>query len=295
LSEILSFNNISKKYGSLKALDNLSLSVEKGSIYGILGPNGSGKTTALGIALGVIIQDGGNYLWFGNNSGDHHRKKIGALLETPNFYPYLSAQQNLKITARVKGVEEADVERVLEVVKLSERKKSKFSTFSLGMKQRLAMASALLGDPEVLVLDEPTNGLDPQGIAEVRELIISLGEKGKTILLASHIIEEVEKVCTHVVVIKKGQKLAEGEIGEVLQEEEFFVINSDDPEHLYNFLKNFNNTHKIVREKDKFKISFRESLTASGLNKMLLENGIFLSHLETRKKSLETKFLELTK
>ncbi|HYG40811.1 MAG TPA: ATP-binding cassette domain-containing protein [Cytophagales bacterium] len=294
LNQILSLNNISKSFRKLKALDNLSLTVEEGSVYGILGPNGSGKTTALGIALGVINADSGSYSWFGRTE-DGQRKRIGALLETPNFYPYLSALQNLKISAAIKGVKEEDAHRVLEIVKLSERKNSKFSTYSLGMKQRLAIAAALLGNPEVLVLDEPTNGLDPQGIAEVRELIINLGQSGKTILLASHIIEEVEKVCSHVVVIKKGQKLAEGEISDVLHEEEYIILDTEDKEKLHGFLSNSSYVKNILKEKDRLKISLSNGYNAYELNKQLVKEGIVVSHLETKKKSLETKFLELTK
>ncbi len=190
---VLSINNLSKQYGNLMALSNVSFSIEKGSVFGILGPNGSGKTTTLGIVLGVINSSGGNFNWFEETPTNNPRKKIGAILETPNFYHYLSAYKNLHIAADIKGVGYENIERILEVVNLKDRKDHQFSTFSLGMKQRLSIASALLADPEVLVLDEPTNGLDPQGIAEIRELIISISKQGKTIILASHMLDEVEK------------------------------------------------------------------------------------------------------
>ena len=294
MEEVLKFENVTKKYGKVLALNNLSLSIPKGSIYGILGPNGSGKTTALGIALGVIRQNEGGYSWFGQPSSDKARKQIGALLETPNFYPYLSAEQNLKVAAAIKEVDDNDIDRVLDIVNLSSRKKSKFSGFSLGMKQRLAIASVLLGDPQVIVLDEPANGLDPQGIAEVRELIIKLGSKGHTIIVASHIIEEVEKVCTHVVVIKQGNKLAEGEIGEVLREEDFMVLDATDQDKLLSFLESNKQTRNIIKERGKLKVSFSNEISAGEINRLLFQQGIVLTHLEMKKKNLETRFFELT-
>jgi ABC-type multidrug transport system ATPase subunit len=205
MPKVLEINNLSKNYGRIKAVDQASFSVEKGQVFGILGPNGSGKTTTLGIILDVIQPSEGSYQWFEEPNSHQQRKKIGSILETPNFYPYLSAVNNLKIVADIKGIDYSDIERVLKVTNLVDRKDDKFKTYSLGMKQRMSIASALLGDPEVLVLDEPTNGLDPQGIAEVRNLIIELGNQGKTIILASHLLDEVEKVCTHAAVLKKGK------------------------------------------------------------------------------------------
>ena len=201
---ILTVENISKNYGNIKALKGVSFSVPAGCVYGILGPNGSGKTTLLGIIMNVLKATGGSYKLFDENATDAHRKKIGTLLETPNFYHYLSAVQNLKISAAIKGHGEDDIDNVLHTVDLFKRKDSPFSTFSLGMKQRLAIGAALLGDPDVLVFDEPTNGLDPVGIAEIRSLIKELSAKGKTIIMASHLLDEVEKVCTHVAILKQG-------------------------------------------------------------------------------------------
>ena len=213
---VLDIRNLSKSYGALKALDNFSLEINKGEICGILGPNGSGKTTTLGILLDILKADQGEYYWFGQLPTYKQRQKVGALLESPIFYPYLSASRNLQILAYIKNISYDYIDEVLKTVGLIDRKNHKFKTYSLGMKQRLALAAALLGKPEVLILDEPTNGLDPQGIAEMRELIIKIGQTGTTILLASHLLDEVQKVCTQVVILEKGKKLGEGSVGELL-------------------------------------------------------------------------------
>lgn len=191
MASILSLNNISKSYGKIQALKGVSFDVPLGSVFGILGPNGSGKTTLLGVVLDVLKPTGGNFTWFGKEPGENQRKEIGTLLETPNFYHYLSGRRNLRIAAAIKEKPGSDIERVEKLVRLYERRHSKFQTYSLGMKQRLAIASCLLGNPSVLVFDEPTNGLDPSGIAEIRELIIELSKEGKTIILASHLLAEV--------------------------------------------------------------------------------------------------------
>lgn len=219
MSQILEIKNISKNYGDITALSDISLKIESGNVFGILGPNGSGKTTLIGIILNIINSDQGTYSWFGNPPSKYSRKKIGTVLETANFFPYLSAYQNLKLLAVIKGVPVSDIDRVLQIVNLTERKNSKFKGFSLGMQQRLSMASALLGNPEVLVLDEPTNGLDPQGIVEVRNIIVKVASEGKTIILASHILNEVEKVCTHVGIIKTGELKFLGAMSEIVKKQ----------------------------------------------------------------------------
>ncbi|MBS1573854.1 MAG: ATP-binding cassette domain-containing protein, partial [Bacteroidetes bacterium] len=211
METVLSLSNITKSYGPVRALKNVSFNVPEGCVFGILGPNGSGKTTLLSIILDVLKANNGSFLWFGQPGSPDQRKKIGSLLETPNFYHYLSAIDNLKVTQSISGrgtVENIDA--VLKKVKLYERRKSRFKTYSLGMKQRLAIAATLLGDPKVLVFDEPTNGLDPVGIAEIRELIIELRNSGHTIIMASHLLDEVEKVCTHVAILKTGELLTTG-------------------------------------------------------------------------------------
>jgi ABC-type multidrug transport system ATPase subunit len=217
MKEILSIQGLSKSYKSVRAIHNLNLQILEGQAYGILGPNGSGKTTTLSIVTGIIRQDGGNFNWFGEAPQAGQRRSIGSLIETPHFYPYLNLEKNLRIICDIKGMGYQDIQRVLKTAKLHERRKSRFSTLSLGMKQRLGIAAALLGDPRVLVLDEPTNGLDPEGIAEVRELVLEQVKQGKTLILASHILSEVEKICSHVAILKKrgaaGQWACEGAAG----------------------------------------------------------------------------------
>src|SRR6188508_365069 len=198
---ILSLENISKNYGRVQALNGVNFEVQKGTVFGILGPNGSGKTTLLGIIMDILKPTSGSYRLLDETPTEVQRRQIGTLLETPNFYHYLSAVRNLKIAAAIKGRGHDDIDHVLEVVNLTHRKNSAFSTYSLGMKQRLAIGSALLGNPDVLVFDEPTNGLDPVGIAEIRSLIKQLAQDGKSIIMASHLLDEVEKVCTHVAIL----------------------------------------------------------------------------------------------
>src|SRR6185503_10390298 len=221
---ILTIENLSKSYGKIDALKKVSFSVPGGSVFGILGPNGSGKTTMLGTIMDILKPTSGTYKLFDEVPTELHRRRIGTLLETPNFYHYLSGVKNLEIAAEIKQHGKEDISRVLDMVDLTKRKDSKFSTYSLGMKQRLAIASCLLGDPKVLVFDEPTNGLDPVGIAEIRELIISIAAEGKTIIMASHLLDEVEKVCTHVGILKMGDLLAAGKVDEVLVNEDIVEV-----------------------------------------------------------------------
>ena len=290
---ILSTDRLTKHYGSIHALNALNINVERGAVYGILGPNGSGKTTTLGIILGILHATSGNFSWFGKGEDDANRKRIGAILEHPIFYPYLSGEQNLRITCKIKGVDEKDIDRVLEIVDLKERKKSAAKTYSLGMKQRLALGSALLGDPEVLVLDEPTNGLDPQGIAEVRALVQKVASMGKTILIASHILDEVEKVCTHVAVIKKGDLLAEGTVAQILTGDTQIEISATDMEKMMQLLQSYPGIKKSVREKDVVLLTVEDTVKPDMLNRYFFENGCTLSHVSIRKKRLEEQFLEL--
>jgi len=292
---ILSIDQLSKNYGKIKALQQVSFSVPKGSVFGILGPNGSGKTTLLGIVMDVLKSSGGSVKIFDEVPTALTRQRIGTLLETPNFYHYLSAVQNLKITAAIKHKGEEDIDSVLEIVNLTERKNSPFSSYSLGMKQRLAIAAALLGNPEVLVLDEPTNGLDPVGIAEIRDLIKKLSKQGKTIIMASHMLDEVEKVCTHVAILKYGKLITFGDVNEILVNDDIVEVASSDLEKLKNILINMpNNTHVQITNETVHVNFAAGTANLEKVNRYCFDNGIVLSHLQLKKKSLETKFLELT-
>lgn len=299
--EILSINNLTKNYGAIKALDNVSFSVPEKTVFGILGPNGSGKTTLLGIVMDILKVTSGSYKWAGSKSIDEMRKHIGTLLETPNFYAYLSAQDNLRIAAKIKGRGEEDIEHVLQTVNLYERRKSKFNTYSLGMKQRLAIASTLLGNPDILVFDEPTNGLDPAGIAEIRDLIKDLNQQGKTIIMASHILDEVEKVCSHVAIIQKGVLKTVGTVNEVLNTTGTGTVNTllielsaADNNQLKNILQQLNGLQSIAENESVIEIICPEIITPEQVNQFCFDKGIVLRKLNIKRKSLETRFLEIT-
>jgi ABC-type multidrug transport system ATPase subunit len=292
---VLAVQGMVKHYRNVKALKGVSFSVPKGSVYGILGPNGSGKTTLLGIVMDVLNQTQGNYQWFGNPSSADMRKNIGTLLETPNFYHYLNAVDNLKIVAHIKGKGENDIDRVIELVNLHQRKYSKFSTYSLGMKQRLAIASALLGDPEVLVFDEPTNGLDPQGIVEIRELIKNLHKQGKTIIMASHVLDEVEKVCSHVAILKYGDLLLDGEVSTVLKGEDIVMLKAADVNKLGTLMQQYQGVSQVNYIDNIFHITLPNGASQlANINAYCFNNGITLELLQAKKKSLETAFMEIT-
>ncbi len=279
---------------NIKAVDQLNLEVPKGTIFGILGPNGSGKTTALAMILGIIHPTSGHYRWFDKPEGYNSRKRIGAILETPNFYPYLNAQKNLEIIAHIKKSSPEQIPKLLELVGLADRKNALFSTFSLGMKQRLAIAATLIGDPDVLIFDEPTNGLDPQGIVEVRNLLIEIGKQGKTILLASHIIDEVEKVCDHVAIIKFGKLLVAGKVSDILNNNPLTTIGSDNIQDLNRALKDASFVQSMQVFKDRIELRLIHGFSPTELNRFLFEKGIVLSQLIQTKKSLEADFLERT-
>tara|TARA_R100000935_G_scaffold42923_1_gene65315 strand:- start:136644 stop:137543 length:900 start_codon:yes stop_codon:yes gene_type:complete len=296
LETILTINNLTKKFGPITAVNDLSFSIEKGNVYGILGPNGSGKSTTLGIVLNVVNKTSGDYNWFNGTQSTHEAlKKVGAIIERPNFYPYMTAAQNLELVCKIKGVDTSKIDEKLEVVELHERKHSKFSTFSLGMKQRLAIASALLNDPEILILDEPTNGLDPQGIHQIRGIIKQIASEGTTILLASHLLDEVEKVCTHVVILRKGVSLYSGSVEGMNASHGFFVVSAANKAQLQAELAS-NPAFGTVKEEGETLIAYlNEPMDASAFNSQMHAKGITLSHLVKRKESLEEQFLEITK
>ena len=295
MENILTISNITKKFGYLTAVQDLSFTIEKGNIYGILGPNGSGKSTTLGMILNVVNKTSGEYAWFDGTTDTHQAlKKVGAIIERPNFYPYMSAYQNLKLVCKIKDVPFTAIEHVLETVGLLDRKNSPFRTFSLGMKQRLAIASALLNDPEVLILDEPTNGLDPQGIHQIREIIKGIAQKGTTILLASHLLDEVEKVCTHVVVLRKGHKLYAGRVDEMISSFGFFEMKSNQQEALLEFVTNHPKIAKHKQDGALITAFLSEPIEVETFMKNLFDKKIILTHFVKRKESLEEQFLQLT-
>lgn len=295
MDTILTINNLTKKFGYLTAVKDLSFTINKGNVYGILGPNGSGKSTTLGIVLNVVNRTSGDFHWFDGNTSTHDAlKKVGAIIERPNFYPYMSAYQNLKLVCKIKGVDYSKIDEKLGVVGLLERKNSKFKTYSLGMKQRLAIASALLNDPEILILDEPTNGLDPQGIHQIRQIIKDIASDGTTILLASHLLDEVEKVCSHVVVLRKGEKLYSGRVDEMISSHGFFELKTDRHQELIKILETDNKFGNIKTEDDLITAFLNVPMEPATFNKLMFEKGITLSHLVKRKESLEEQFLQLT-
>lgn len=294
---ILEINNLRKVYSKLVAVDNLSFEVKKGQVFGLLGPNGSGKTTTLGMLLGVLKPTSGEFSWFENGQEDANRLRIGALLETPNFYPYLNAVDNLTVIAKIKGMTDfaERIDEVLKKVRLYERRNARFRTFSLGMKQRLALAATMLSNPDVYVLDEPTNGLDPEGIAEIRNLVTEIAAEGKTIIIASHILDEVEKVCSHVAIMRKGKLLQIGSIDEITSQDRMVSVKSEDMESLAKQLASFADCHLIEHRDDEVIVSLKDKTSTAQLNKYLCEKGIYLSELREHRKNLESIFLEIVK
>ena len=291
----MTVDRLTKKFGYLTAVKDLSFTIAKGNVYGILGPNGSGKSTTLGIILNVVNASWGSFSWFDGNTTTHQAlKKVGAIIERPNFYPYMSAVQNLKLVCKIKEVPYSKIQEKLELVGLWDRKDSKFRTFSLGMKQRMAIASALLNDPEILILDEPTNGLDPQGIHQIRQIIKKIASQGTTILLASHLLDEVEKVCSHVVILRKGEKLYFGPVDGMLASHGFFELRSRDMELLQATLEGHASFGKVENLGGTLTAYLKEEMDSGSLNGLLFEKGIVLSHLVKRKESLEEQFLALT-
>lgn len=289
---VLSIQKLTKNFGKLCAVNQLDLEVRRGQIFGMLGPNGSGKTTTLGMLMGVTNPTSGSFTWFGEPASHLTRKKIGAVLEHPIFYPYLSGQKNLELNALIKGADVNNIPKVLDIVDLSSRKDDKYKTYSLGMKQHLAIASALVSDPIILILDEPTNGLDPMGIAEIREIVKRIAADGKTIILASHLLDEVQKVCTHFAVLRRGKLMHSGPVDEVGKGEEIVEVMAyhDD---LSVLLQEFAGSATIKKENGLFQVMMKDGFHSQDLNKFLIDKGIVASHLVTKKKTLEKQFLEI--
>ncbi len=247
------------------------------------------------MVLGILKPSSGSFAWFEGEQEDLARRRIGALLETPNFYPDLNADDNLKIVGHIKRAGSVTYDEILDLVQLKQRRSSKFRTFSLGMKQRLAIAAAMVGDPEVLVLDEPTNGLDPSGIADVRNTIIQIAARGKTVILASHILAEVEKVCSHVAILKNGRKLADGLVGAILSKDQIIEVSSNDNESLAAFLRSHPLIHKVERRTKHLELWTDPELSVAALNRELVTLHFEIHHLVAKKRALEEEFLEIVR
>ncbi|MCC5917200.1 MAG: ATP-binding cassette domain-containing protein [Cryomorphaceae bacterium] len=297
MENILQTDALSKKYGNIWALQKVSLNVPTGSVLGVLGPNGSGKTTFLGILLGIIHPTEGNFSWF--NGGEKFLPgEVGGILEAPIFLPKLTAMQNLKMSAVIKNADEAECRRVLQQVGLDHVADVNAGNFSLGMKQRLALGSALLGNPKVLVLDEPLNGIDPEGIFELRNLIKRLALEGVTVIISSHILDEIEKVCTHLAIFKKGQLV------------DFSVLNDTEKSGdavRYQVAANVSiaDLHKTMKDwpflihaeiqEDFLHVEVQLPGDAVALNTFLFNKGIVLKHLVPLRDGVEKLFIEKTR
>ncbi|NND93520.1 MAG: ATP-binding cassette domain-containing protein [Flavobacteriales bacterium] len=290
---VLETKGLHKEYGRITAVNELDLQIERGSVFGLLGPNGSGKTTTLGMVLDIIRPSKGHYKWFGKEPTHHQRKRVGAILEKPNFYPKLSAEKNLELICKIKGVEKNRISEVLEQVGLKARSKDNFSTYSLGMKQRLAIGSALLAHPEVLILDEPTNGLDPEGIAEIRSLIIDIAQSGKTILLASHLLDEVQKVCNEFAILRKGSLIHHGRVDTGFGDDVIIELGSLDLVSLRAALDGFSPYVSSRLLKDRIEAKFVKDTDPTQVTEYLSGKQIYLSHLRVMTKDLEQQFMEI--
>lgn len=293
---ILQTEQLTKRFSKrILAVDGLDLQIPKGQVFGLLGPNGSGKTTTLGMILGVVAKTKGSYNWFGEGDDYKLRKRIGAILEQPNFYPFLSARQNLIVHSRIKDIRKPDTDGLLKMVGLYERSNDPFKTYSLGMKQRLAIASAMLADPDVLIFDEPTNGLDPQGIAEIRQLILDIRDMNKTIVLASHLLDEVQKVCSHFAVLRKGKKIYTGSVKEALESTSTISVSADDTVMLVQVLASCPGVLSVERDADILKLQIVDTWSVAAINTYLVEHKVPVNYIQQKRSSLEEKFLEILK
>lgn len=290
---IIKCNNLTKRFGSRTAVNQLDLEIQKGQVFGLLGPNGSGKTTTLGMLLGITVPSSGDFTWFDEAPSSQSRTRIGAILESPSFYPNMTAFENLNIAVKIKGADRSRIDIVLEEVGLLGRQHDKFQTYSLGMKQRLAIASALIADPEVLILDEPTNGLDPEGIIEIRNIINKIAATGKTIILASHLLDEVQKVCSHFCVLKQGKLLHQGAVDSISQGKVVIEIGANDMSGLESAIQTMSGVLNTNRQKDYFVLEVEPEITPEYITKYLVEKGITPTHISQKQASLEKQFLNI--
>ena len=292
---ILRTNTVSKKYTNYYAVDKVSISIKKGEIYGLIGENGAGKSTLMKMIAGLVEPSEGSVELFGNFVPQTERYRIGCVIESPALYAELTAKQNLEVFRKAYGLSSKEsVQQILKQVGLSQYENKIVKKFSLGMKQRLAIASALLNDPEILILDEPTNGLDPQGIHQVRDIIRLIASQGTTILLASHLLDEVEKVCSHVLVLRFGKILYNGKVDEMVSHNAYFELQSNNNQQLIEVLKNHPELDNYENNEEKIIAHFKTQVDSAELNGFFFEKGISLNHLVKRKQSLEEQFLTLT-
>ena len=289
---------LSKRYGRLLALQDMNLAVPRGRVYGFLGPNGAGKTTTIGVILGLLAATGGHVELFGLDSRTHRSealRRTGAILEGQAYYPLLSGRDNLRVWSAVTGNATAQrIDEVLELVGLAGRSRDKVRTYSQGMKQRLGLAAALLHDPELLVLDEPTNGLDPAGMREFRDLIKELGRMGKTVFVSSHLLGEVEQMCDEVGIVKEGRLLTQGPVATLLGQGQALELQVTDAERAVSVLRGIDWVVSVTRQQDSRLVVEAPRERAAELSRALAEQQIYLAELRPREGSLEEFFLEVT-
>jgi ABC-type multidrug transport system ATPase subunit len=293
---ILSVAGLSKHYGELRAVDAVTFEVQSGQVFGFLGPNGSGKTTTIGMIFGIVTPTAGHLHLFGSDDPRalaKSRRRVGGTLEQPNLYPYLTGRQNLHLVAAIKGLGDSHVAPALEAVDLLAAADRRIKGYSLGMKQRLALAAAMLGDPELLIFDEPTNGLDPEGMQEIRELILKLSRSGRTIVLCTHLLAEVERVCTHVAILKQGRLLRSGAVSELTTGAAVYRLRADNGHALWEAVRSYPQARQMRREHEAVYTELADSDPAS-LCKHLAGLGIYLAELSSQRSTLEETFLRLT-
>lgn len=289
--------NLTRRFGAFVAVDQLSFAVREGEIFGFLGPNGSGKSTTIGLLLGLIAPTAGQVELFGKpleRCGTAEFRRVGAVLETQPLYPFLSGRDNLEVQARLLDVDSDRIDELLALVELDKRAHSKASTYSQGMKQRLSLAGALLPDPDILIFDEPTNGMDPSGMMEVRELIRELGRQGKAVFLSSHLLHEVEQVSTRVMIIKEGEVLAQGQVKELLQRGNVLQIRVAETQEALDIIKGLSQVQSVSQEGDVLRVEVPQE-RAREISAALAQKGIFPSEMRYVESSLEDFFQEITK
>jgi len=288
---VLEVRGLTKRYGRKTAVDDLSFTVSEGQIFGFLGPNGSGKTTTMGMIFGIIHPTCGDISLFGrSNRKALAEGRVGGTLEQPNLYPHLTGRENLRVAATIKGLDRSCVEPALAAVGMLEAADRTARACSLGMKQRLALAAALLGDPEFLILDEPTNGLDPEGMREIRELLVRLSRAGRTVLISTHLLDEVEKVCSHVAILKRGRLQRSGAVADFVNANFTFRLRAESADHLLEAVRQYESARNIRRDDDGVYTDLLDDAPAM-LNRYLSSRGIYLQELCRHRPTLEESVL----